>query len=159
MKKLMEWVHCYGKKKINFNSSVIYLYLVICLKELFIVSFNSLIYPIFMWLFFSGGKGADNNLNSHKNGSKRDGLNFNLNKSTSQNLRIEPGGLIVLGKKGVTLNCLPGNNHNVSWLYNGEPAPPCGVARCKILDNGSLHFYKVHIFILALNVKNKTVID
>ncbi|CAD6214578.1 GSCOCG00004124001-RA-CDS [Cotesia congregata] len=90
----------------------------------------------------AGGKGADNNLNGHKNGSKRDGLNFNLNKSTSQNLRIEPGGLIVLGKKGVTLNCLPGNNHDVSWLYNGESAPPCGVARCGILDNGSLHFYK-----------------
>ncbi|XP_057326352.1 protogenin-like isoform X2 [Microplitis mediator] len=90
----------------------------------------------------AGGKGTGNNLNGNKNGSKRDGVNLNLSKSSSQNLRIEPGGYVVLGKKGVTLNCLPGNNHDVSWLYNGEPAPPCGIPRCTILDNGSLHFYK-----------------
>lgn len=78
-----------------------------------------------------------------KNGSKGDGLDLNLAKNSGQTLRIEPEGFVVLGKKGVTLNCLSGNNHGVSWLYNGEPVPPCGIARCSLLDNGALHFFKV----------------
>ena len=52
---------------------------------------------------------------------------------------------MILGKKGITLTCISGSNQNISWLYNGAPAPPCGIARCTLLRNGSLHLHKVCI--------------
>ncbi|KAK0174616.1 hypothetical protein PV327_010374 [Microctonus hyperodae] len=89
----------------------------------------------------AGVRGTGNNLNG-RNGLKRDNLDLSLTKSTSESLRIEPERYVVLGKRGVTLNCLSKNINDVSWLYNGESAPPCGIARCDVLENGSLHFFK-----------------
>ncbi|XP_015114017.1 protogenin B [Diachasma alloeum] len=77
-----------------------------------------------------------------KNGPKGDSVDLRFAKNSGLTLPIEPSGNIVLGKRGVTLNCLASSNDNITWLYNGEQAPPCGVTRCGLLDDGSLHFYK-----------------
>ncbi|XP_063995448.1 immunoglobulin superfamily DCC subclass member 4-like [Diachasmimorpha longicaudata] len=85
----------------------------------------------------AGVKGP-NNLHG-KNGPKGEGVDLRFGKNSGLTLRIEPSGDILLGKRGTTLNCLA---NNITWLYNDEPAPPCGVTRCGLLDDGSLHFYK-----------------
>ena len=90
-----------------------------------------------------GARGSGGSYNG-KNGSKFDVLDLGLTKGTEPTLEIEPAGNVVLGKKGITLSCQSsGDNQHISWLYNGVPAPPCGIARCALLPNGSLHFYKV----------------
>ncbi|XP_024942051.1 protogenin isoform X2 [Cephus cinctus] len=88
----------------------------------------------------AGVRGIGSGVNG-KNGSKPEGLDADQNVSAAK-LEIEPSGHVVLGRRGITLNCVTGANYNVSWLYNGAPAPPCGIARCTLLPNGSLHFYK-----------------
>ncbi|XP_043270057.1 protogenin B-like isoform X2 [Venturia canescens] len=81
---------------------------------------------------------------SSKNGSKIEGSDLGLTKYSDFSLGIEPGGTVVLGKRGVTLSCQSsGNDQDISWLHNGVPAPPCGIARCGLLYNGSLHIYKL----------------
>lgn len=93
----------------------------------------------------------------NKNVSKSESFNISPIKSSGITLEIQPSGHVILGKKGVTLTCITGPNQNISWLHNGIPAPPCGIARCTILKNGSLHLHKVQIekfyllFILKLN--------
>ncbi|XP_011311706.1 protogenin B isoform X1 [Fopius arisanus] len=89
----------------------------------------------------AGVRGPSNNGHG-KNGAKGDGLDVRFNKNSDLTLRIEPRGDIVLGKRGITLSCLASNNNNITWLYNDRPAPPCGITRCGLLDDGSLHFYK-----------------
>lgn len=88
--------------------------------------------------YLSGVKDLRGNI-SGRNISKGDGSDTGLIKT----LEIQPSGHVILGKKGITLSCIAGSNENVSWLHNGIPAPPCGITRCVLLHNGSLHFYKV----------------
>ncbi|XP_051165307.1 protogenin B-like isoform X2 [Leptopilina boulardi] len=57
-------------------------------------------------------------------------------------LEIEPKGPVILGKKGTTLRCNVKSKQEITWLYNGNEAPPCGIARCSVHRNGTLHFYK-----------------
>ncbi|XP_012283822.1 protogenin B isoform X2 [Orussus abietinus] len=90
-----------------------------------------------------------------KNGSKPEGLGIGTSGNSGISLEIEPGGHVVLGRKGITLNCLSVFGHDVSWLYNGVPAPPCGLARCTLLRNGSLHFYKKQNLQLVQKQKGK----
>lgn len=79
----------------------------------------------------------------NKNVSKPENFNINPTKGSGISLEIQPSGHVILGKKGVTLSCIAGLNQNISWLHNGVPAPPCGIARCTLLRNGSLHLHKV----------------
>lgn len=102
------------------------------------------------WVFFfvllifnAGTKGTGNNFNG-KNGSKGDLFDGVSTKLSSSTLRIEPSGVVVLGKHGITLNCISGNNKNITWLYNEQPAPPCGIAKCKLLEDRSLYFPEVN---------------
>ncbi|XP_034940784.1 protogenin-like [Chelonus insularis] len=108
----------------------------------------------------AGGRGIVNNLNN-KNGSKKDGLMLNLSKNSIQSLQIEPGGYAVLGNRGITLKCLTNNIHNVTWLYNNQPAPPCGITRCNRLDDDSIHLYKIPSIKSALKINkwNQTNFD
>lgn len=89
---------------------------------------------------FKGVKGIGGNI-SGRNVSKPDDVG--LTKGLGLTLEIQPSGHVILGKKGITLSCIAGSNETVSWLHNGLPAPPCGLTRCVLLSNGSLHFYKV----------------
>ncbi|XP_001603842.3 protogenin isoform X1 [Nasonia vitripennis] len=63
-------------------------------------------------------------------------------------LDIRPRGDVVLGRKGVTLTCTGGllqhspATTELTWLHNGQPAPPCGGQRCSLLQNGSLRVFK-----------------
>lgn len=93
--------------------------------------------------YLTGIKGIGGNVNS-RNVSKPDGPDVSSVKNSAVTLEIQPGGHVILGKKGITLSCIDGSNENISWLHNGMPAPPCGLTRCVLLSNGSLHFYKVH---------------
>ncbi|XP_036143193.1 protogenin isoform X2 [Monomorium pharaonis] len=79
---------------------------------------------------------------SGRNVSKVDSSDIGLTKGSRLTLEIQPSGHVILGKKGITLSCITGLNENVTWLHNGIPAPPCGLTRCVLLSNGSLHFYK-----------------
>jgi len=92
-------------------------------------------------LIFAGVKGIGGNANG-RNVSKLDGSDAASNKALT--LEIQPSGHVILGRKGITLNCITGSNENILWLHNGMSAPPCGLTRCVLLPNGSLHFYKVH---------------
>ncbi|RLU22847.1 hypothetical protein DMN91_005125 [Ooceraea biroi] len=85
----------------------------------------------------AGVKGIGGNV-SGRNVSKLDGSDAGKGLT----LEIQPSGHVILGKKGITLNCVAGSNENILWLHNGMPAPPCGLTRCVLLPNGSLHFYK-----------------
>ncbi|XP_025993555.2 protogenin isoform X2 [Solenopsis invicta] len=76
---------------------------------------------------------------SSRNVSK---LDAGLTKGPGLTLEIQPSGHVILGKRGITLSCIAGSNETVTWLHNGIPAPPCGLTRCVLLSNGSLHFYK-----------------
>lgn len=91
---------------------------------------------------FKGVKGIGGNI-SGRNVSKPDSSDVGLTKGPGLTLEIQPSGHVILGKKGITLSCIAGSNETVSWLHNGLPAPPCGLTRCVLLSNGSLHFYKV----------------
>lgn len=90
----------------------------------------------------AGVKGVGGNI-SVRNVSKPDSSDTGLTKGSGLTLEIQPSGHVILGKKGITLSCISGLNENVTWLHNGIPAPPCGLTRCVLLSNGSLHFYKV----------------
>ncbi|XP_071629557.1 protogenin [Temnothorax longispinosus] len=90
----------------------------------------------------AGVKGIGGNI-SGRNVSKPDGSDAGLTKGSGLTLEIQPSGHVILGKKGITLSCIAGPNETVTWLHNGEPAPPCGLTRCVLLSNGSLHFHKV----------------
>ncbi|CAL1676693.1 unnamed protein product [Lasius platythorax] len=89
----------------------------------------------------AGVKGIGGNI-SGRNVSKSDSSDAGLTKGSGLTLEIQPSGHVILGKKGITLSCIAGSNETVSWLHNGIPAPPCGLTRCVLLSNGSLHFYK-----------------
>jgi len=97
---------------------------------------------IFRIVCLLGVKGIGGNI-SGRNVSKGDGSDTGLIKTSGLTLEIQPSGHAILGKKGITLSCIAGSNENVSWLHNGIPAPPCGLTRCVLLHNSSLHFYKV----------------
>lgn len=79
----------------------------------------------------------------NKNVSKAENFTINPSKGSGVTLEIQPSGHVVLGKKGITLSCISGSNQSISWLYNGVPAPPCGIVRCTLQRNGSLHLHKV----------------
>ncbi|KAM0737223.1 Protogenin [Formica fusca] len=89
----------------------------------------------------AGVKGIGGNI-SGRNVSKLDSSDAGLTKESGLTLEIQPSGHVILGKKGITLSCIAGSNETISWLHNGVPAPPCGLTRCVLLSNGSLHFYK-----------------
>ncbi|XP_070525899.1 protogenin isoform X2 [Cardiocondyla obscurior] len=89
----------------------------------------------------AGVKGIGGNI-SGRNVSKLDSSDSGLTKGSGLTLEIQPSGYVILGKKGITLSCITGSNETVTWLRNGTPAPPCGLTRCVLLSNGSLHFYK-----------------
>ncbi|KAG5334508.1 PRTG protein, partial [Acromyrmex charruanus] len=89
----------------------------------------------------AGVKGIGGNI-SGRNVSKSDSSDTGLTKGFGLTLEIQPSGHVILGKKGITLSCIAGSNETVTWLHNGIPAPPCGLTRCVLLSNGSLHFYK-----------------
>jgi len=95
----------------------------------------------------AGVKGIGGNI-SGRNVSKSDSSDTGLTKGSGLTLEIQPSGYVILGKKGITLNCIAGSNETVNWLHNGIPAPPCGLTRCVLLSNGSLHFYKVHVYVI-----------
>ncbi|XP_033362311.1 protogenin-like isoform X3 [Bombus vosnesenskii] len=92
----------------------------------------------------------------NKNVSKSESFNISPTKSSGITLEIQPSGHVILGKKGVTLTCITGPNQNISWLHNGIPAPPCGIARCTILKNGSLHLHKM---VQKFKEKNSTTVN
>lgn len=94
----------------------------------------------------AGVKGIGGNISS-RNVSKPDSSDAGLTRGSGLTLEIQPSGHVILGKKGITLSCIAGSNETVTWLHNGIPAPPCGLTRCVLLSNGSLHFYKVHVLI------------
>ncbi|XP_011633791.1 protogenin-like [Pogonomyrmex barbatus] len=87
----------------------------------------------------AGVKGIGGNI-SGRNVSKQDS-DIGLTKRSGLTVEIQPSGHVILGKKGITLNCIADSNETVTWLYNGIPAPPCGLTRC-VLSNGSLQIYK-----------------
>lgn len=103
----------------------------------------SLNYCYFQTVCLTGVKGIGGNI-SGRNVSKPDSSDVGLTKESGLTLEIQPSGHVILGKKGITLSCIAGSNETISWLHNGIPAPPCGLTRCVLLSNGSLHFYKVH---------------
>ena len=92
----------------------------------------------------------------NKNVSKPENFNINPTKGSGISLEIQPSGHVILGKKGVTLSCIAGLNQNISWLHNGVPAPPCGIARCTLLRNGSLHLHKM---VQKFKEKNNTTLN
>ncbi|XP_017797169.1 PREDICTED: protogenin-like [Habropoda laboriosa] len=92
----------------------------------------------------------------NKNVSKSESFNTSPTKGSGITLEIQPSGHVILGKKGITLSCIAGSNQNISWLYNGVPAPPCGIARCTLLKNGSLHLHKM---VQKFKDKNTTTIN
>ncbi|XP_076239545.1 protogenin B isoform X2 [Calliopsis andreniformis] len=92
----------------------------------------------------------------NKNVSKPENFTINLTKGSDITLEIQPSGHVILGKKGITLSCITGSNQNVSWLHNGVPAPPCGIVRCTLLRNGSLHLHKM---VQKLKEKNNTTVN
>lgn len=79
---------------------------------------------------------------NERNGAKQDSLESNDSKNWGLSLEIEPRGIAILGKKGTTLSCNVKSKQEITWLYNGEEAPPCGISRCSVHRNGTLHFYK-----------------
>ncbi|EFN87203.1 Protogenin [Harpegnathos saltator] len=89
----------------------------------------------------AGVKGIGGNFGG-RNVSKSDISDVGLTKGSGVTLEIQPGGHVILGKKGITLTCIAGSNENITWLHNGIQAPPCGLTRCVLLKNGSLHFHK-----------------
>lgn len=91
----------------------------------------------------AGVKGIGGNFGG-RNVSKPDASDAGLTKGSGLTLEIQPGGHVILGKKGITLTCIAGSNENITWLHNGIQAPPCGLTRC-VLKNGSLHFHKVSL--------------
>ncbi|XP_017885613.1 protogenin-like [Ceratina calcarata] len=92
----------------------------------------------------------------YKNISKSDSLNISPTKGSGLTLEIQPSGHVILGKKGVTLNCITGSNQNISWLHNGILAPPCGIVRCTLLRNGSLHLHKM---VQKIKERNSTSVN
>ncbi|XP_012138183.2 protogenin isoform X1 [Megachile rotundata] len=79
----------------------------------------------------------------NKNVSKSESFNTSPTKGSGITLEIQPSSHVILGKKGITLSCIAGLNQNITWLHNGVPAPPCGITRCNLLRNGSLHLHKM----------------
>ncbi|XP_029047442.1 protogenin-like [Osmia bicornis bicornis] len=79
----------------------------------------------------------------NKNVSKSENFNTSPTKGSGITLEIQPSGHVILGKRGITLSCIAGSNQSISWLHNGVPVPPCGITRCTVLKNGSLHLYKM----------------
>lgn len=96
----------------------------------------------FKYILYLGVKEIGIGLHN-KNVSKSEGFNINLTKASGITLEVQPSGHVILGKKGITLTCITGSNQNISWLHNGISAPPCGITRCTLLKNGSLHLHKV----------------
>ncbi|XP_017758579.1 PREDICTED: protogenin-like [Eufriesea mexicana] len=92
----------------------------------------------------------------NKNVSKSEGFNISPTKGSGVTLEIQPNGHVILGRKGITLTCITGSNQNISWLHNGVPAPPCGIARCTLLKNGSLHLHKM---VQKFKEKNTTTVN
>lgn len=92
----------------------------------------------------------------NKNVSKSEGFNINPTKASGITLEVQPSGHVILGKKGITLTCITGSNQNISWLHNGISAPPCGITRCTLLKNGSLHLHKM---VQKFREKNITTIN
>lgn len=90
----------------------------------------------------AGVKGIGGNFGG-RNVSKPDVSDAGRTKGAGLTLEIQPSGHVILGKKGITLTCTAGANENITWLHNGIRAPPCGLTRCVLLKNGSLHFHKV----------------
>ncbi|XP_033336778.2 protogenin B isoform X1 [Megalopta genalis] len=88
--------------------------------------------------------------------SKPESFNTSPTKGSGVTLEIQPSGHVILGKKGIILSCIAGSNQNVSWLHNGVSAPPCGIARCTLLRNGSLHLHKM---VQKFKEKNNTTVN
>ncbi|XP_015430760.1 PREDICTED: protogenin-like [Dufourea novaeangliae] len=91
-----------------------------------------------------------------KNISKPESFNNSPTKGSGITLEIQPSGHVILGKKGITLSCIAGSNQNITWLHNGVSAPPCGIARCTLLRNGSLHLHKM---VQKFKEKNNTTVN
>ncbi|XP_032682628.1 protogenin-like isoform X1 [Odontomachus brunneus] len=89
----------------------------------------------------AGVKGIGGNFGG-RNVSKPDISDAGPTKGAGLTLEIQPSGHVILGKKGITLTCTASANENITWLHNGIRAPPCGLTRCVLLKNGSLHFHK-----------------
>ncbi|CAL7934192.1 unnamed protein product [Xylocopa violacea] len=103
----------------------------------------------------AGVKEIGTNLHN-KNVSKSENFNNSPTKGSGLTLEIQPSGHVILGKKGITLSCITGSNQNISWLHNGVPAPPCGIARCTLLKNGSLHLHKM---VQKFKERNTTIVN
>ncbi|XP_043479133.1 protogenin B-like isoform X1 [Leptopilina heterotoma] len=93
---------------------------------------------------------------NERNGGKQDNLDPNDSKNWRLSLEIESKGPVILGKKGTTLSCNVKSKQEITWLYNGDEAPPCGIARCSVHRNGTLHFYKQKKSLDILKPKNSS---